>query len=232
MNRSPSTVRPSPSVSDATSPLAPKRHVHDAALGPLDAQLLRERAQPGREAGGIELVGVAEGGQQRVRIGIRRLELRGARRHDGQRIALDRPRLVRHPPPVMVEADIVHVTPERAERVDIAIALAAPIAELDAELEGGLGRGHELGLIQPQPLDEGADVRQRRLAHAHDADLFGFDQVHACVGGQQLRDRGRRHPAGRAAADDHHPQCFGLVQRVSSRPDCYRSHTLPDLSSS
>src|SRR5690348_13833081 len=92
--------------------------------------------------------------------------------------------------------------------MDVGIAFAAPAHELDAKLEGGAGAGHELGLVQAEPLVEGADMGKRRLADADDADRLGFDEMDGGAGRQQLGDGGGRHPAGGAAADDDNVHLF------------------------
>ena len=45
---------------------------------------------------------------------------------------------------------------------------------------------HELGFVDPEPLVEAADVRQRRFADADDSDRFGFDQVDVAPRREQL----------------------------------------------
>ena len=66
--------------------------------------------------------------------------------------------------------------------MEVTVADARPVAELDAELERALGRLDEFGFVQSQRLGvEGADVRHRRLAHADDADLLRFHQPHRAI---------------------------------------------------
>src|SRR3546814_17058377 len=51
-----------------------------------------------------------------------------------------------------------------------------------------------LGLVDAERFDEGAQVRQRRLADADDADIRRFDQSQLDLR-QTARDRGGRHSA-------------------------------------
>ncbi len=61
--------------------------------------------------------------------------------------------------------------------MDVAVADARPVDEFDAELERGLGLRHELALVDADALVEEADVRQRGLADADDADLARLDEL-------------------------------------------------------
>lgn len=86
--------------------------------------------------------------------------------------------------------------------MDVALADPAEIAKVDAELVGGVGGLHE---------------RQRRLADADDADVLAFDQVHFDQRVEQLRQRRRAHPPGRAAAEDDDTGWSGIVQRHGAK---------------
>ena len=70
---------------------------------------------------------------------------------------------------------IVHAV--RAERMDVRCAQPRPVHELDAELEAGLRRAHELVLVDPHRAVEIHDRRNRGLAHADGADLVRLDQL-------------------------------------------------------
>src|SRR3546814_6187271 len=80
---------------------------------------------------------------------------------------------------VAEEIGLADRTAEGAEGVDVAVALTPPIDEFDAEFEGRLGRLHELGFVEPEEVVEILHLRQRRLADADGADLFGFDEADA-----------------------------------------------------
>jgi hypothetical protein len=93
-----------------------------------------------------------------------------------------------------------------AETVDVAVARATPLDELDAQLERALGAAQELVLIQFQRLVEHADVRDGGFADTDDADLIAFDQTDLVLVAEQGGKGRRGHPAGGAAADhDHAP---------------------------
>jgi hypothetical protein len=55
--------------------------------------------------------------------------------------------------------------------VHVALAQAAPVHELDAELEAALGLAHEVRFVDADHLVEALDHRDGRLADADDADL-------------------------------------------------------------
>src|SRR5690349_1321849 len=87
--------------------------------------------------------------------------------------------------------------------MNIAFAGAIPATKLDAELEGSLCLAHELRFVDLEQLVEVAQRGQRGLADPHGADVIGLDEREAVtLGMQDLRARGRAHPAGRTAADD------------------------------
>ncbi len=111
----------------------------------------------------------------------------------------------------MVETDAVHFLSERSEGVDVAFPDPPEIAEVDAQLEGRVGGLHERRLVNTKLFDKAADVRQRRLAHADDADFLAFDQLHAGKAGEQFCDPCRRHPARGAAAQDDDTDRFGCI---------------------
>lgn len=90
--------------------------------------------------------------------------------------------------------------------MDVAVARATPLDELDAQLERALGAAQELVLIQFQRLVEHADVRDGGFADTDDADLIAFDQTDLVLVAEQGGKGRRGHPAGGAAADhDHAP---------------------------
>jgi hypothetical protein len=98
--------------------------------------------------------------------------------------------------PVLMEIDSVHVDAVDAEGMDVGAAFPSPIDELDTELEGRLGRFHELGFVQAKYAIEIDDVRYRRLTDSDRADLFGFDERDRHIFRiQKTRKGGRGHPS-------------------------------------
>jgi hypothetical protein len=89
--------------------------------------------------------------------------------------------------------------------VEVALAGARPVDEVDALLERGVALADEARLVEADGVEGAADRRERAFAHADDADVAGLHQRHAdaaCGGAQRAREEGRGEPAGGAAADD------------------------------
>ena len=97
-------------------------------------------------------------------------------------------------------ADIVA---DGAEAVDVRIADARPVDELDAEFERALRAFHEIDLVDLEHVVEYFQMRHGCFAHADGADFFRFDEPDRILAAQHLGTCRCRHPAGRAAADDH-----------------------------
>jgi hypothetical protein len=91
--------------------------------------------------------------------------------------------------------------------MEVAVSQAAPVNEVDAELEGGLRPGHELTLIDSDALIEKADVRQCGFAHSHNPDLARLDELNLDLARLEYgRECGGGHPTGRTAANDYDPK--------------------------
>ena len=97
----------------------------------------------------------------------------------GERIIVERMRIAERLAlqPVVVELDPLHVEAVEAERMDVVVARPRPVAELDAELVGRVGRADEIMLVEAEHGVEQVDLRDRRFADADDADLVRFDQL-------------------------------------------------------
>src|SRR5258708_1282698 len=105
---------------------------------------------------------------------------------------------------MMLELDPAPRFAEGAERVDVTIARAIPVAKLDPELERRPGGAHELRLVEAEHVIELLDMRQGGFADANDANLIRFDQYDAVkVTRKTVNQGGRGHPPGRATAQDH-----------------------------
>ena len=76
----------------------------------------------------------------------------------------------------------MEVRAEQPEIVEVVVAEATPVDELDAELEGGIRLANELVLVDAEQLVEEDDRRNRGLADADSADFFGLrSSVIRCV---------------------------------------------------
>src|SRR5258706_90073 len=90
-----------------------------------------------------------------------------------------------------------------AEAVNVAVSDTRPVDELDAQLEGALSLPDEIGLVDLEHLVEQLQMRHGGFAHAHCADLLGFDQLYRTVLAQELGKGGGGHPARRTATNNH-----------------------------
>ena len=120
----------------------------------------------------------------------------------------------------LVEGDAVQILPVKSERMEVAIALAAPIDEFDAELERTPSLGKEFVLRNAEHGIEFANRRDGRLSHADRPDRIGFDQRDPPLPVVEIaRKRGRGHPAGRSTADDHDiPNARSVTVTFTHRP--------------
>jgi hypothetical protein len=86
--------------------------------------------------------------------------------------------------------------------MQVAVLRPAPADEFDAELEAGLRLADEIVLVDAERAVEQADLRNRGLADADDADFVGLDQADRDALAEYLGQCGGRHPTRGAAADD------------------------------
>src|SRR5690349_2156331 len=105
--------------------------------------------------------------------------------------------------PVLVEGQALVVVADGAEAVDVALADAAPIHELDTELERAAYGAHEFDLVDLQRGVERTQVRNGGFTDSHGADVIGLDERDGtAVALERMRERGGGHPSCRAAAHD------------------------------
>ena len=182
------------------------RHAGNLALGAHDAALLGEAAQEARVETRVEVERMRDVGHGRAGHVLARAHELGLPRRGGvDRVSLERAGLaeLRHAQPEVMERQRLRGLPDEAEAVDVAVADRAPVDELDAKLERALRGTHELIFVYLQRAVEFADVRDRGLADADDADLVGFDEADAVLPVEHFRQRCGGHPAGGTATDNH-----------------------------
>ena len=185
---------------------AAQLHVHHAAFRALYASGLGIAPQvPGIETG-VELIGVCNVIEGRVlrHIGGRGHELAALCGNGMQRVGSDVLGLAgeKQLQPVLVKRQEAVIVADGPERVEVTIAQAPPVDELDAELERAAHLPHELGLVDPKGPIERLEVRPGRFTDPDRADLLGFDQADGALAPERLGESRRGHPAGAAAADD------------------------------
>ncbi len=81
----------------------------------------------------------------------------------------------------MMEGDATKRVSKHSELMQIACPDRAKVAKVNPQLEGRMGRLHELGFVQAKHFDEMAYVGKSRLTHTNDADFLGLDQPNPAV---------------------------------------------------
>src|SRR5690606_19455617 len=105
------------------------------------------------------------------------------------------------------------------EGMDVALARCLPALERDAQLDRALRGGEVFLLAYPEQAVEGAQRRDRGLAHADRADLLRLDQGDVQHLAERARQRGGGHPAGGSAPGDHHATDGSVGQRRIAHRD-------------
>src|SRR6185437_13785604 len=123
---------------------AAQLYVDNLALQPLYAARLRILAQVLSIQCGIEVEGIRQAGRDKARIARRPGEAAKPRRHRIEAVVGERRRVAEtvQLQPVMMEGHHIDRLAERAEGMEIAMAGAAPVPELDAKLDRRLGAAH------------------------------------------------------------------------------------------
>jgi hypothetical protein len=89
-----------------------------------------------------------------------------------------------------------------AEGMHVVLPYVAPVLEADTELEGALGRRHELLLVDVEQSMERHQRGNGRLANADGSDFIRLHQFDVEHFAKRLGQPRRDHPAGGAAAGD------------------------------
>lgn len=193
----------------------PKTDADDLAFDTLHAARFGEATQEAGVKGRVEMIGVPQAGQHRPGIAAGGREASQACGDGRKAIVLNGGRVaaLRLSQPVLVELHPLHIHPDLAERMHVAIALSAPIDEFDAELERALGRLDEARFVDAEHGVEGDKGRNGGFPDADRSDLLGLDQTNTYPG-RQTRHCGCGHPSRRAAADDQNlTYCVRMERR-------------------
>jgi len=148
--------------------------VDDLALDASHTPAFRVSPQVGRIESSIEMIGVADLGQGRIhRLGLGRHELvvQGGLGADAIGVHRRRASELTRLQPILVWIEPADVLADRAEGVNIAIPRRAPVAKLNAELEGALGGLQEVVLVNADQTVEHLNVRDGRFADPDGGDL-------------------------------------------------------------
>ncbi len=125
--------------------------------------------------------------------------------HDREGILFDTRRVAVLPgaQPVLKQRHAIDGLAVDAEGMDIAVAITAPVDEIDTQLERAIGIAHELDFIDTQEVVEILDLRQGRFTDTDGAYFIGFDQAYVAEPRfESLAEGGRTHPTSGAAAKD------------------------------
>src|SRR4029077_12738948 len=130
---------------------------------------------------GVELISVCNVIEGRVlrRIGGSRHEPAAPSRYRMQRGRSDVLGLAgqKQLQPVLVKRKRTVIVADRAEGVEVAVACASPVEELNAELERAAHLPDKLRLVDLEGLIERLQVRDGRFTDPDRADLLGLDQA-------------------------------------------------------
>ena len=161
MKKSPAATRPSSSTTPETSPRLCMLDLDHPSLAPHDAPRLGVATQEAGIEGGVEMIGVAQAGQGRLRPALRMDEPPPPRGLPGHGIGVQRIGLPLGAglQPEVMKGDALHIDAEGAEWMEVALALATPAVELDPQLEGGLGLAQEIRLVDAEP---GVELQESR----------------------------------------------------------------------
>ena len=106
--------------------------------------------------------------------------------------------------PDMMERNAAHLIAIVPKWMDVAVALLAPVHELNAQFKAALRGREHFALVN---VEQAIEVQERgncRFADPDRTDHFGFDQRDRDrASGAQPRQRSRSHPARRSAAHDN-----------------------------
>src|SRR3569833_4284124 len=102
----------------------------------------------------------------------------------------------------MMKSHALDVCAELAEGMEEAVALCAPVVELDAEFKAGPGGADKLALVDAEHFVEELQRGDGGFAYADGADVVGLDKGDGVRAFEGLRHGRRAHPAGGAASDD------------------------------
>ncbi len=170
--------------------------MHDAARLGVAAQELRVK-------GGVDVIGVIDPRRDRIGL-VRNREAAKPGRHARHRPVIERRGvpLGAGAQPMRLEERMLSADTEGAERMEVALAGRAPVAEVDTQLVGALGRRNKLGLVNAEKLVKRDQAGNRGLANPDRTDEGRLDQGDFARRSQDLGHGRGGHPAGRAATDD------------------------------
>ena len=151
---------------------------------------------------GVKMKGVGHVRQSGGGARLAALHLAGQSRLLVQGIEAKMTRRAPRSEPMVLKGRKTDVAPDGAKGVHVTMAGLQPIDELNAQLEGALGRPDKGVLVQAEGGIEQMNLGNGGFTDPDRSDLFGFDQSDLVAMGQKPRQRRGCHPTSGPAADN------------------------------
>ena len=205
-----------------TAILAIKAHIRDLALHPDDPAGFAICAQELGIKTRVKMIGIVECRLDQTRI----LRWRGKAAALGNLPChgeiIQRARVLpglAGPQIILMQRHHIKVRAICSKRMEIAVALAAPIHKFNAQFKRPLRANNKVLLIKPKRAIKDFDGRDGCLADTNGTNLIGFDQGNHTPTPSGISNSGRGHPACRPATNNHQAlKLLALTLHYAPRP--------------